>query len=113
MNFLHMVVDRFWTRVLLGKTFINIHGETFECEVIDCGRTYGGTGTVIQIKDKETKKVLVDCSSFNIYGGPDMYQIEGASLDGKGEATLFLQYSFEDYEKEFGENDEDEEDYPY
>lgn len=84
--------DRFYTRVALHTPLLNIGGETYEVEV-EVKEDYKRQNFVAY--KKGTKEKLCEFCSWHMHGGPNMYQIEGVSAQGHGDATLIVRPSLE------------------
>lgn len=107
-SFLSLTQDRFETRCTLGAPLLNIGGETYDVDVVkEKGATI--TSGVYKAYKKGTKELLCEFCSWHMHGGPDMYQIEGASMKGMGDASLIVLPSLASWEKQFVDPDEDEE----
>lgn len=96
--------ERFYTRTALGKTLVNIGGITHECTV----EVRGNRQACFKLRSVETNEVLCDFCSWHMHGGPDMYQIEGATHLGS-DATLLVFPTLEQWNKEHNTDEEDDE----
>lgn len=103
-NFLSLTQDRFVVRAMLGGCVVNINGETLDCELHQV-ETTGSLTLNFELRVPNSNKVICSFSQYHLEGGPQMYQIAGASCNGIGDATLILfenllDNMFEDFEDE-------------
>lgn len=104
-NFLSLTQDRFVTRAILGGCVVNINGETLDCELHQV-ETTGLLTLNFELRVPKSSKVICAFNHYHLEGGPQMYQIRGASCNGIGDATLIL---FEQLPDDMFEEFEDEE----
>lgn len=102
-NIITLQHERFYTRTILGKTLLNIRGETYEVEV----KVTGPKQQYFEVRNKETGDLLCDFCSWHMHGGPDMYQIEIASPNqAAGDATLIVLPTLKQWEAEHCDEDD-------
>lgn len=87
--------DRFYTRVALTNPLLNIGGETYEVEIVVEDNYKRQQFTAYKANSTGTKEKLCEFCSWHMHGGPNMYQIEGVSAQGYGDATLIVRPSLE------------------
>lgn len=88
-NFLSLMQDRFVTRAILGGCVVNINGETLDCELhqLDVDRPLS---LQFRLTKPNSTEIICDFNAYHLEGGPQLYQITGASCNGIGDATLVL-----------------------
>lgn len=105
-NVLTLLHDRFEARCVLGKTLLNVGGETYEVVVERCGLNIRSPS--FKAICKETKKVLAEFNCWHMEDGPDMYQIRGISCKGVGDGTLIVFPTLQNWMDEFNPPDEED-----
>lgn len=94
--------EQFYIRTVMGTPLLNIGGETYEVDIeVSNNRQYA-----FKAYKKGTKEFLCSFCCWHMHGGPDMYQIEGASMKGECDATLLVFPTLADWQKESDEPEE-------
>lgn len=95
---LSLAQDRLTERCMLGKPMMNIGGETYDVDVVT-EKGYSITSEKYKVYKKGTKELLCEFCPWHMHNGPDMYQIEGVSVNGIGDATLIVIPSLESWKQ--------------